>query len=134
MKKLKNYSAITMIIIIIVLLCACANAFEYDQDEVINNAKDFIDVVNAKDYTAAADMLPENLRSQVSAEKLQDAWDPLLSQAGAFMEYENVTTTGVTQNDVKYIIAVVPCKYENNTLTFTITYTADLKIAALEMK
>jgi hypothetical protein len=79
-------------------------------------------------------MLPENLQSQVTAEVLRDNWEPLLSSAGAFVQYENATTTGVTQNNMNYIVTVFPCKYENSTLTFTITYTTDFKIAALELK
>lgn len=134
MINLKNYLVTALAFIFIFILSACGNSFEYDKDEAIKNTQSFIEVINTKDYTAAVDMLPENLRNQISAEKLQDAWDPSLSDAGSFIEYESGTTTSVTQNDVNYIIVVVPCKYENNTLTFTITYTKDFEIAALEMK
>jgi hypothetical protein len=133
MRKLKQYSVIALVLTLIFLLSACGNTFKYDKDEAIKSAQNFIEVVNTKDYTAAVNLLPENLKSQISAEKLQDAWDPPLTEAGSFIEYENGTTTGVTQNDINYIIVVVPCKYENSTLTFTITYTTDLKIAALEL-
>lgn len=134
MKKLKKCSVISLVFIFILLLSACADSFEYDKDEAITSAQNFIDVVNTKDYSAAANLLPESLKSQISAEVLQDAWDPFLSEAGSFIEYANGTTSGVSQNDVNYIIVVIPCKYKNSTLTFTITYTEDFEIAALEMK
>lgn len=133
MKKLRKYVAAVLAAASILMLSACGSSFEYDKGAVVKSAQELIAAANAKDYQAVIDMLHENVRSQLSADKLKDAWDPPLSSAGAFVEYENATTTGVTQNGDNFIIAIIPCKYEYDTLIFTITYTADLKIAALEM-
>jgi len=134
MKKIKKYLLVALVSVFTLTLYACGSSFEYDKDAAIKSAQELIEVTNTKDYQAVVDMLPENLRNQISADKLRDALDSLLYSSGAFVEYRNATTTGVTQNGVNYIVVVVPCKYEKNTQTFTITYTTDLKIAALEMK
>lgn len=134
MKKIRKYLLVALVSVFMLMLSACGSSFEYDKDAAIKSAQELIEITNTKDYQALVDILPENLRNQISADKLRDAWDSLLSSSGAFIEYETATTTGVTQNSVNYIVVVVPCKYENNTRTFTITYTTDLKIAALEMK
>ncbi len=134
MKKFRKYLSLALVFVIILMLSACSSSFEYDKDAAIKNAKELIAVINTRDYQAVVDMLPETLQAQISADMLREESDPILSSSGAFVEYGKVTITGVTQNNVNYIVTVVPCKYENDTITFTVTYTTDLKIAALEMK
>lgn len=121
-------------LVLILTLSSCGSPFEYDKDASVENAQQLIETANSGDYQAIYDMMHEAVQSQVSVEKLRDSWDPLLSSSGAFIEYEKATTTGATQDGVNYIVVVVPCKYENNTRTFTITFTEDYKVAALEMK
>lgn len=134
MKKLGKYLLAALVSATLLLLPACGSSFEYDKDAAIKSAQELIEVTNTKDYQAVVDMLPENLQAQISADILKEGCDSLLTASGAFVEYGDATTTGVTQNNVNYIVVVVPCKYENDTRTFTITYTTDLEIAALEMK
>ncbi|HEX2945659.1 MAG TPA: DUF3887 domain-containing protein [Clostridia bacterium] len=134
MKKLVKLALITLVFALSLTLSACGGSFDYDKDAAVKSAQELIETANTKDYKAIVELLPENLKSLLTAEQLRDAWDPLLSSAGAFVEYEKAKTTGVTQNGVNYVIVVVPCKYDNATRTFTITYTTDLTLAALEMK
>lgn len=134
MKKLGKYISVALALILIFMLSSCGSPFEYDKDDAVKNAQYLIEKANSRDYQAIFDMMHESVQVQVPVEKLRDSWDSLLSSSGAFVEFKNATTTGVTQDGINYIVVVVPCKYENNTRTFTITYTEDLKVAALEMK
>lgn len=133
MKKLGKFVIITLAFALILTLSACGSTFDYDEDAAVNRAQELIEAANAKDYQAVIEILPENLKSMISVDQLRDAWDPLLSSSGAFVEYKKVKTTGVAQDNVNYIVVVVPCKYENATRTFTITYNTDLTVAAFEV-
>lgn len=134
MKNLRRFMTIALAVLILLTYAACGSSFKYDKEIAISHTEDLVSLANAKDYQAITDILPETVKSQVSSDTLRDAWDPLLQTSGAFVGYKSTETSGVTQNGVKYIVVVVTGEYENGNRTFTITYTTDFKIAALEMK
>ena len=134
MKKLEKSFLIILLFALSLALSACGSSFDYDEDAAVKRAQELIEIINKKDYQAVYESLPDNIKSLITAEQLRDDCDPLLSSSGAFVGYEKAKTTGITQNGVNYIVVVVPCEYYNAKRTFTITYTTDLAIAALEMK
>lgn len=134
MKKLSSYLSLTFALLLILVLSSCGSPFEYDRDDAVKNTQQLIEKVNSGDYQAIFDRMHESVQLQVPVEKLRDAWEPPLSSAGAFVEFQNATTKGATQDSVNYIVVVIPCRHENNTLKYTFTFTEDYEIASLEMK
>jgi hypothetical protein len=134
MERLRKCISVSMVLILLLLLSACGGSFKYDKEAAVKNAQELITKAYEGDYQAVIDMLHEGVKSQLPVKTLRDSWEPLFKESGAFVEFANATATGATQDGVNYIVTVVPCKFENNTRTFTITFTEDLKVVSLEMK
>lgn len=124
---------------LILSFAACSSnklADIYSEDEVITRAKGFVDTINTLDYDAVVSGIREDLQSQVTAESLKSAWDTQLTDAGAFEEYKTVVTYGQKDKTTgeNYAVCVLVCKYENASLTFTISMDKSLEIVGLYMK
>jgi hypothetical protein len=117
----------------ILILSSCGSSFDYDKDAAVQNAQHLIEKANSGDYQGIFDRMHETVQSLVSVETLRDSWDPILSSSGAFIAYEKTTTTGATQDGINYIVVIVPCEYEKNTLEYAFTFTEDYKIVSLEL-
>ncbi len=120
-------------------LAACGSnnlADSFSEEEVIANAKSYVETINTLDYEAVVAGLREDLQSQVTVESLESAWGPLLDEAGEFEKYTTVVVYGqkdqTTQED--YAVCVLVCKYENASRTFTISMDKDYKFVGLYMK
>ncbi len=108
----------------------------FDEDEVIARGKEIVELTNTMDYSALAEELQDDLKDQVSAQQLEEAWDRQLSFAGSFQEYLQVVTAG-TKDDAtgnEYAVVVLVCKYENADLTFTLSMNEKLELVGLYMK
>lgn len=108
----------------------------YDEDEVIARGKEIVEIANAMDYEGLFDQLQDDLKAQVSVQQLEEAWDKQLHAAGSFQKYSQVVTAGTKDpnSDVEYAVVVLVCKYENATLTFTISMDESLELVGLYMK
>jgi hypothetical protein len=120
-------------------LTACSGsklADAYSKDEVIARGEEMVELINTLDYEAVCGELREDLQDQLTPQQLKDAWDSGLMAAGAFEEFSQVVTAGQTDSSTgeDYAVAVLVCKYENSTLTFTISMDTNLDIVGLYMK
>lgn len=120
-------------------LAACSSnklADAFKEDEVIARAKALVDVINTYSYDAVVAELREDLQGQLTAEQLESAWDAQLKAAGEFTEYKTAAAYGQKDKatDEDYALAVLVCKYENASLTYTISMDKDLNIVGLYMK
>jgi len=136
---MKKTSFVLFAIALILSLAACTSnklADVFGEDEVISNAKSYVETINTLDYKAVVAGLREDLQSQVTAESLESAWGPLLSEAGKFEKYTTVVVYGqkdqTTQED--YAVCVLVCKYENASYTFTLSMDKDYEFIGLYMK
>lgn len=134
MRKPGRILSLMLVLFLIPMVSSCGRPFTYDKDAAVENAQQINEYANSGDYQAIWDSMHEAVQSQLPVETLRDSWDELLESSGAFIGYEKAETSVVTQDGINYIVVVVPCKYENNIRTYTITYTEDFKIAALEME
>lgn len=126
-------------ILMLMTLSACSSsklADIYSADEVITRAKKVVEVINTLDYDAMNAELREDLRSALTAEQLKTAWDTKLAGAGSFTEYTTTATAGQKSKSTgeDYAIAILVCKYEKASLTFTISMDKDMQIVGLYMK
>jgi len=130
---------LSALILTLVLLCACAAgklADTFDEDEVKDAAKAAAATINTRDYDAVIALLREDLQDQVTAEQLRGAWDESLVSAGVFVKYKAVTVAGTQDKTTKedYAMAVLVCKYENGSQTFTLTFDSNYALVGLYMK
>ena len=134
MRKLRKIISLLLALVLIPMVSSCGRTFTYDKDAAVENAQQIIECANSGDYQAIWDSMHKAVQSQLPVETLRDSWEELLESSGAFIGYEKATTSVASHGGVNYIVVVVPCKYENNIRTYTITYTEDYKVAALEME
>ncbi len=139
MYKMKKACSLLFAALMVMSLAACASAKlseDYSEDEVIARAKEVITVINTLDYSAVSAELRDDLESKLTAEQLKAGWDTSLKNAGAFVEYTTETTAGQKSQstDEDYALAILVCKYENASLTFTIIMDKNLDIVGMYMK
>jgi hypothetical protein len=132
---MKKAASVIFIIVILLALASCSGSnITFDKASVVSKAEKVVEVINTKDYTSVTKVLREDLQSKVSADSLKAAWDSQLTNAGSFVGYKSETASAVKQNGSDYIVVVLVCKYENSTLTYTISFDTDLNVAGLYMK
>ncbi|HHT16309.1 MAG TPA: DUF3887 domain-containing protein [Papillibacter sp.] len=117
----------------LLLTAACSSqAFEFDEDAAVSAAKDVIDLVYVLDFDAIYGLFREDVRELVTAESLEAAIAPIMDQSGAFVEHKKAQA--VAHNDKQFgeiIIVGVQTKYENETLTYTISFDRDFNLVGL---
>jgi len=132
---MKKMTSTLMAVMLLMTLAACNSSnIEYDKDAAIAAAEDVVDVINTRDYEAITALFREDLQADVTADSLEAAWDSSLQEAGEFVGYKKETTRAVNQAGVDYIVVVLVSEYENNSLTYTISFDTDMNVAGMYMK
>jgi histidyl-tRNA synthetase len=139
MKKIKSAIFLLIMGMVFSMFAGCSSnklADIYSEDEVIERAKQVVEVINTLDYIAMTDELRQDLRDQLTADQLKEAWDSKLQKAGKFKEYKATAALGQKSKSTgeDYAVAVITCKYENSNLTFTIVLDKNLDVVGMYMK
>ncbi len=144
---MKRVLILGAVIIGIILLYACSGfgsgsgsssklSDSYNEEDVTAKAKEAILVIQTKDYDSINGLLREDLRDQLTADSIKQAWDKRLTDAGNFIEYKSITTVGQKSKTTgeDYAAVLLTCTYEKDTLVYTITMDAKLEIVGMYMK
>lgn len=100
------------------------------QDDVTQAAAATVAALNSRDYDALTASMNETMTAALDKEKLAAAWEPFSEKMGAFSSIAK-TRVGASKG---YAVAVVTADYAAGTVTFTLSYDADLKLAGLYFK
>lgn len=136
---MKKFLSLSLALLMLLSLAACGSAGlseEYDEAEVLARAKELVLLINTLDYEAVCGQLREDLSGAISPEELENAWDESLEKAGAFVEFKSAAASSQESKSTgeNYAVAVLVCKYENASLTYTIFMDVDLNIVGMYMK
>lgn len=134
---MKKLITIILTILMIVSLSGCSKKLpeQYDEETLLNAAIETIKIANERDYEALAKTVREDLYTDELADQIKDGWDKKLSEAGEYQEYQRYQTTyTVDDDDYEYAVIAIICKYENDTLTYTLSYDEDYRLVGLYMK
>lgn len=136
---MKKFLSLSLALLMLLSLAACGSAGlseEYDEAEVLARAKELVLLINTLDYEAVCGQLREDLSGAISPEELENAWDESLEKAGAFVEFKSAAAASQESKSTgeNYAVAVLVCKYENASLTYTIFMDVDLNIVGMYMK
>jgi len=126
-------------LIISIMLSACTStklADIYDENSVIERAKEVVAIINLQDYDSVNAELRDDLQDQLTSNQLQDAIGKKLVGAGDFIDYQSITTLGQKSKSTgeDYATVVLVGKYENSSLVFTITMDSNLEIVGIYLK
>ena len=101
-----------------------------DEEQVRQAAETTISQLVDEDYAALTASMDDPMKQAISEEEWPDIWEPVAQQMGAFVELEKHTIVGKDGMAVD----VAKAKFENGTLTFTLSYDTSYRLAGLYMK
>ena len=129
-----------ILLVFSITLSACASAVKladiYDENIVTERAKEVVEMINSQDYDKVNAEIRDDLQDRLTSNQLKDAIGAKLVEAGAFFEYQSITTLGQKSktSGEDYATVVLVGKYEESTLVFTITMDSNLDIVGLYVK
>ena len=135
MKKL--ITVLTTVLVIGSLLTGCGNkklADAFDEKTVITTAENVIEKLNNGDYSGVSAQVLENLQEKLSADILKSAMVKTAPNAGKFVGYTNTAAVGEKSGEEDLAVTVIVAAYENQDITYTITFNTDMKIVRLYMR
>lgn len=135
----KFFVVLTMIAGVSLMLTGCSSmklSDDFDKDTVEKTAKQVIEYLNSGDYDKIFDMSGDVLKNGITEDELSQAVDKTFGDAGAFEEFKNVSIIGqkIKPSDEDAALAILVAKYENQKVTFTLSFDTDMKLIGLYMK
>ena len=136
---MKKLSIIIIVAVMATLLSGCGStklADSFDKDNVESASKQVVSYLNAADYDSVCSMLREDLQKVLPPEDLKSAVEKTYGNAGSFVDYKNVVIIGQKVKSTKEdsAMAIVVAKYENQNVTFTLSFDTDMKLIGIYMK
>jgi dienelactone hydrolase len=95
-----------------ILLIAMLASFVSIQDDVVNAARSFTELLSKKDFAAAEAQFDDTMKTAMPHGKLEETWTTLLSQAGEFKQQGKART----ENRGAYTIVFITCNFEKTKL------------------
>lgn len=108
----------------------------FDEEAVKGQATKVIDYINTGDLEALSQLpMVEGMSGTLTPESMEAILAQYVGNRGAFVKYEAVTAVGTTGEDgTEYAVVVTVAAYENQKVTYTITFNRELEIAGFFLK
>lgn len=116
--------------------CSGTNLSEdFDQKEVIQQAKETITIINNEDSQALLEMSTVQMKAGLSEEVLEQIY-AVIKEAGEFESFEDISVAGDRDKSTEeeYAVTVANTRYKNKKITYTITFSNQMKLAGLYYK
>ena len=139
---LKRFAAAVCALVCLVSFAGCSGpkyealSSKYDKDKVVAAAQQTVTLMNAAEYQKITDMTRDDVKAQLTADVLKSAADKVMPKAGAFVSFGDTTAAGYSdpKTSEEYAVVVVPAKYQNQTMTYTVSFNTDLQIVGFYVK
>ena len=103
------------------------------KDKYTGKAQDVITLFNEEKSDEIRDLCDEAMKNALSDDKLTEIYTQLKAN-GEFEKFLESDMTEVEQNGQTFTVVVQQAKYENNTLTFTLSFVKDDQLAGIFYK
>jgi hypothetical protein len=138
MKKTKLFRFLSIVLLAVMSLavlggCAAKLPEGFDETEVQAATENVIDLLNKRDDEGLSALMTEEMKAVLTTDIQAQIFD-LVAQSGAFKEISDLKMAGSTQNGITYVAVAAKAKYENNDITYTISFDQDMKLAGLYLK
>ncbi len=142
-KKQKTILEVVGVLVLLILLSIylfiprsadIENSKYFEKAQVEDALIHTVELIYAENY----DLLMENAIDQMKTDDvlqaIQDAKAQISDDWGSFVSYGSIYTTEAIQRGKHYAIGQITVQYENVTVTYTITYDQDMKLAGTYMR
>ena len=137
-KMTKGISIIMLLAVMAAALAGCSStklADAFDEDTVKAAAQEAIDDTVAGEYDKVIAMMSEATQKAITAEMLETNMTAMNEQTGAFKEYKSTAVVGqknAAGEDTA--VAVIVAAFEKRSVTYTVSFNADMEIDGFWMK
>lgn len=126
----------------VILLTGCAgNGLDaldarFDEALIKEQATVVVQLANEGDFEGLCELVRTDVRAQVDAAVLEEAWGSAIEAAGDFVEIKNIRCYGTTDAGTgeAYAVAIVNARYAHAQHVFTLSFDANLELVGLYMK
>lgn len=105
-----------------------------DEVEVISQAEEVVKLLDADDFEALRARSTESLKKILAPDEFQTVREQIGSDWGSFQSFGSVYTAEVEQLGKRYAVVQLVAVYENLSVTYTISFSEDMKLSGLYMK
>ena len=125
----KRFAAVALSLVVCALcLVSCAKREEAPEDgDVRALARAFVEMLSNGDFSGAAEGFDGAMKQAMPPEKLREAWESLVREAGTFQGQVSVRTA----REMGYDAAYVTCKFERRTIDVKVVFNAEREIGGL---
>ena len=139
MKKKIGLGFALLLTVITLAACGRSNKLseKFDEAEVQAAAEKLVDYINADDVEGFCSVpMSEEMKETMTPEYTKSVFDQYIGNRGAFVEYKSNTVVGATRQGTgeECAAAVVVAKYENQKVTYTISYDVDMNLIGFYLK
>lgn len=111
------------------------DASTFNKSTVVTQADKIIDLLNKNDYDTINNQYSDaKMKVALKASVIMDNKDKIGKDWGEFKSFTSEYTAEVIQMGKKYAVAQITALYENRSVTYTISFDKDMKLAGLYMK
>ena len=95
--------------------------------DLVASAKTFVDLLAKKDFSNAESYFDDTMKTALPQEKLQETWNALITQAGAFKRQVRTRT----EERSGYNVVIVTCEFEKAAVDIQVVFDPAKRIAGL---
>ena len=137
MKKL--FSILLTLTLVVGLFTGCSApslSDKFDKEQVKSAAEGAIDLLNKGEYEKFCEGLTnEDMKKALTVDVIKGAIAQVMPNAGAFVEYSSESIVGQKDKDGnECAVAVIVAKYENQKVTYTISYNEKMELIGFFLK
>ena len=117
--------------------CQEALSEEFEEDQVIAEAKEMVERINAGELEDVwEDTFNVVMQNGTDPEELQENIDYYMKDKGEFQDFDRIQVRGITDRDTgtPYATVMVLAAYEDGKVMFTISFDTDMKCAGFYVK
>lgn len=141
MKKLFTSKTIILTALLLTLStvfwgCGAKLSDSFEESAVKEKAQEVISLLDESDYDSIVSMFSETLKEGLSADKLKESVNSYIADRGEFKEINNLAVVGQTDKETKeeMAVAVAVVVYENQSITYTISFNTDMEVIGFFLK
>ncbi len=138
-QTIKRFCAGLLAIMVCAFAAGCGSAplpDGFDADAVTARAEEIVGYASDGEYDTIIDNLREDLRDAVTADQLEESWEPTYERVGAFESIKKVVLSGTSDNTTgeEYAVAQVLCTHEDGNVLYTLSFDKDFQLVGLYLK